>query len=219
MNIKDILSFLSDLKANNNREWFQENKPVFQKLNNEFVLFTEMIINELSQFDKAVVGMEAKKCVFRIYRDVRFSKDKSPYKTNFGAYMCPGGKNSGKAGYYMHLENEQSFIAGGIYMPPNPILNLVRTEIVNNTNDFLEIINDSDFKQFYGEINGEKLKNPPKGFSVDFEHIEILKFKSLTAVHYFDRKELESSDLFENIVRGFEILSPFNKFINQAIEG
>lgn len=217
MDFKELLTFLKELKDNNNREWFEENKKRYKVLQENFTLFIEMLINEIGQFDKEVAGIPAKKAVFRIYRDVRFSKDKSPYKTNFGGFIVAGGKSSGKAGYYLHIDPQGSFLAGGIYMPPTPVINLVRESIVNNTEDFLGIINDSDFKKYFGSINGEKLKRPPKGFPADFKEIELLKFKSYTVMHSLDEKELQSESLFSKLVDGFELMSPLNKFINHAL--
>ena len=213
---KDIVSFLSELKENNNREWFNEHKPTYQKLQKDFTLFVEMLINEIGQFDRTIAGLEAKKCVFRIYRDVRFSKDKSPYKTNFGGFMVPGGKSSGKAGYYLHIDPEQSFIAGGVYMPPGPELKALRNFIMENITEFLEITQDKQFVSYYGELHDDKLKNPPKGFPVDFPFIDLLKYKSYTYFHNLSREDLLNKDLFNNLVSGFKILSPVNQFLNNA---
>ena len=217
MNTQAILDFLNELSKNNNREWFNENKPRYQELYQSMVLFSEMVINEVKTFDSSVAGIEPKKSVFRIYRDVRFSKDKSPYKTNMGMFITPGGKNAGMAGYYLHLEPTQSFIAGGIYMPPSKQLNAVRREIFNNASEFKEIIEDAGFKEYYGELQGEKLKRNPKDFPADFEEIELLKFKSYIVSHNFTNEDLKSPDFFGKVIDGFETLHPFNRYLNQAL--
>lgn len=218
MLFKDILSFLTQLKENNNREWFTEHKSTYQKLQGDFTLFVEMLINKISQFDKSVAGLAARKCVFRIYRDVRFSKDKSPYKTNFGGFIVPGGKKSGRAGYYLHIDPEQSFMAGGIYAPPSDVLMQLRKFIMNNIEEFLEITEEETFKNYYGELWGDKLKNPPKGFPADFPYIDILKYKSFTYFRNLSLTELTDENFFQEIIKGFKILSPFHQFLNSSFE-
>ena len=113
-----ILEFLTLIKENNNREWFHENKALYNQAKNDFEVFVNLAINEISKFDKSIVSVDAKDCIFRIFRDVRFSKSKMPYKANFGAFIIKGGKKSPMAGYYIHVEPGNSFLAGGIYMPP-----------------------------------------------------------------------------------------------------
>ena len=218
MIFKDILSFLTQLKENNNKEWFAENKATYQKLHGDFTLFVEMLINEIAQFDKSVAGLDAKKCVFRIYRDVRFSKDKSPYKTNFGGFIVPGGKKSGKAGYYVHLDPDQSFIAGGIYSPESDVLMQLRKFIMDNIDEFFEITKDDTFKNYYGDLWGDKLKNPPKGFPADYQHIDILKFKSYTYFKNFTQEEILNKNFFTEVINGFKILAPFQQFLNSSFE-
>lgn len=215
---KNIFQFLSDLKENNYKEWFHENKPRYQIVKKEFEQFIAHVIAEVAQFDGSVKNIEPKKCIFRINRDVRFSKDKSPYKTNFGGFIVPGGRNAGFAGYYIHIEPGNCFLAGGIYMPPPDRLKAVRTEIYENTNDFKKILNAKDFKNHFKEIISEgKLKTAPKGFPRDFEDIDLLRHKHYTVVKYI-KDELVTSDKFANEIRNtFKALYPFNAFINEAI--
>ncbi|HAF30048.1 MAG TPA: TIGR02453 family protein [Bacteroidales bacterium] len=215
---KNILQFLSDLKENNYKEWFHENKPTYQKVKKEFEQFIAQIIVDISQFDTSVKNLEPKHCIFRINRDIRFSNDKSPYKTNFGGFIVPGGRNAGFAGYYIHIEPGNCFLAGGIYMPPPDRLKAVRTEIYENTEDFKKILNDKNFKKHFKEISSEdQLKNAPKGFPKDFEDIDLLKHK-----HYTVMKPIEDSLIFSNkfadeVNETFMALYPFNSFINEAI--
>ncbi|MDA3954451.1 MAG: DUF2461 domain-containing protein [Bacteroidales bacterium] len=215
---KNIFQFLSDLKENNYKEWFHENKPDYQILKMEFEQFIAHAIAEIAQFDNSVKNIEPKKCIFRINRDVRFSKDKSPYKTNFGGFIVPGGKNAGYAGYYIHIEPENCFLAGGVYMPPPDKLKAVRTEIYENTDDFKKIINDKNFKKHFKEITGEdKLKTAPKGIPKDFEDIDLLRHKHYTVIKYI-KDDLVTSDKFVNEISDtFKALYPFNAFINEAI--
>ncbi len=215
---KNLLEFLSDLKENNYKEWFHENKPRYQKLKKEFEQFVAHTIADIAQFDKSVQNLEPKHCTFRINRDIRFSKDKSPYKTNFGAYIVPGGKKSGNAGYYIHIEPGSCFLAGGIYAPPADRLKAVRTEIYENTEEFKKIISDSTFTKHYPNLYNEgMLKTAPKGFPKDFEDIDLLKYR-----HYIASKNVDDSivvsDKFIGEVRNtFKAAYPLNKFINEGI--
>ena len=136
---KNILLFLNELKNNNNRDWFHANKPKYNEAKVEFENYINNLIPEIGKFDNEIKHLEAKECIFRIFRDVRFSKDKSPYKPNFGAYIVKGGKKSGNAGYYLHIEPENSFLGGGIYMPPSNILKAIRIEIYENIDEFKSI--------------------------------------------------------------------------------
>lgn len=213
----NILHFLSALKANNNREWFNEHKGEFLAVKEEFEIFTQELINNLGIEDERVRGLKAKDCIFRIYRDVRFSKDKSPYKTHFGAYINQGGRKGETCGYYFHLEPGGTMLAGGLYAPPAPILFEVRDAIYADNEDFKAIINDKQFKLTFGEMEGEKLKRGPKGFPKDFEDIELLKHKSFLATHNISDDELISNSFLKKCITTFKVMKPFNNFFNRAI--
>lgn len=215
---KDLLLFLKDLKENNYKEWFHENKPRYQKLKKEFEQFIALVIADISQFDKSIHNLEPKKCIFRINRDIRFSKDKSPYKTNFGGFIVPGGKKSGNAGYYIHIEPGNCFLAGGVYSPPGDILKAVRTEIYENTEDFKKIINDKNFKKHFKELMTEDmLKTAPKGFPKDFEDIDLLKYKHYTVAKSISDDVVTSEKYANEISETFKALFTFNNFINEGI--
>jgi uncharacterized protein (TIGR02453 family) len=215
---KNLIQFLSDLKENNYKEWFHENKPTYQTVKKEFEEFLAHTIANIAQFDKSVKTLEPKQCIFRINRDVRFSNDKSPYKTNFGGFIVPGGKKAENAGYYIHIEPGNCFLAGGVYMPAPDKLKAVRTEIFENADDFKKIINKKNFKNSFKEILSDgKLKTAPKGFPKDFEDIDLLRYK-----HYIVSKnikeDLVTSDKFlDEINSVFKTIYPFNSFINEAI--
>jgi len=132
----NIIKFLTTLKENNNRDWFNKNKKWYQRSIEEFEVYVNCLIGEIQKFDVDIRFLAAKDCIFRIYRDIRFSKDKSPYKTNFGAFIVKDGRKSGNAGYYLHIEPGSSFLGGGIYMPPAETLRVVRKEIFENTKEF-----------------------------------------------------------------------------------
>ena len=212
------ITFLKDLKENNNREWFQENKNRYLEVKEEFESFVNLLIQGVVAIDEEVSVMPVKDCVFRIYRDTRFSPDKTPYKTNFGAYIVRGGKKSPYAGYYFHLEPGTCFVAGGLYVPPSDILKSVRLEIYNHPEEFISITSHPDFKKAFGEITGDKLKKMPRDFPESFKYPDLLKFKSYNVVKEFDEEFIMKDDLVESVIRYFGLIKPLNHFFNRAIE-
>lgn len=215
-----VLAYLEDLKKNNNRDWFNTNKSRYVAAKEEFELFVNNLIPEIREIDNSIGVVTAKDCVFRIYRDVRFSTNKEPYKTNMGAYISRDGKKGKFAGYYIHIEpDNNSFIAAGIHMPDADTLKEIRIEIMENTDEMKKIINDSKFKNIFPEIYGEKLKTAPKGFPKEFKDIELLKFKSYAIVHKLDDKFVKNeTNLKDSLIDLYKIAHPFNTFINRVIE-
>ncbi len=214
---KNVFDFLEHLAQNNNREWFTENKPLFIAAQKDMLEVLENLIPKVGEIDEDVKNLEAKKCMFRIYRDVRFSKDKSPYKLNFGGFMVKGGKSTGNAGYYLHIENHNSFIVGGVYMPPGPMLKKVRQEIYYNIDEFKGIINDPKNIKYFKEISGDKLIRPPKDFPADFPDIELLKFKSYGFIHHVSNAQCMKADFESYVLKLFKQMSPMVKFINRGL--
>jgi uncharacterized protein (TIGR02453 family) len=212
---KETVQFLIDLKKNNDRDWFEANKEKFVSANQNFIEFTGALIPEVSKFDKSVGALNAKDCVFRIYRDTRFAKDKSPYKTNFGVHLMPGGKQSGKAGYYFHFQPGSSWLGGGLHLPEPKVLKAVREEISYNAKQFLKIINDKNFKSLF-TIEGEKLAKVPQGFDKEDPMGEYLKYKELIIKHTVDDKTILSSDFTTYCAKVFKAITPFNTFVNNA---
>jgi uncharacterized protein (TIGR02453 family) len=216
--MKAIIDFLEELEKNNNREWFTANKKRYESCKEKMLFTTELFINEIRKFDKDIPAMDPKDCLFRIYRDVRFSADKSPYKTHFGSYIAKGGHKSPRAGYYFHIQPGESFLGGGIWMPPADILKAIRTAIYDYPEAFLSILNDPGFKQYFTEFDAEKLKTAPKGFPAGFEHIELLKPKSYAFGTTLTRDELLSDKLFEKGMASFRELYKMNRFLNEAVD-
>jgi uncharacterized protein (TIGR02453 family) len=210
-------SFLQALKKHNEREWFSKNKALYDEARLEFEHITELIIHEVATFDKEVVGLNPKDCIFRIFRDIRFSNDKTPYKTNFGAYFAGGGRKSPLAGYYVHIEPGESMLAGGLYMPPSPILNAVRKEIFTHIDEFNEIISEKAFVRHFGGFTGESLKTAPKGFPKDFKHIDLLKFKNYTVIEAKPDNEMQNNSILKEITEVFKVMYPLNRFLNEVI--
>ncbi len=218
MNLANTYEFLTDLQVNNDRNWFQKNNERYQQAKKEFELFTEKLIIKTREIDPSIGALSAKDCVFRIYRDARFSLNKDPYKTNMGAYIVRGGKKSPYAGYYVHIEPGGSFLGGGIYMPMPPVLNALRTEVYENTAEFKKILNDKEFKKVFPEIYGEKLKTAPKGFPKDFEDIELLKFKHYSLSHSVPDEFWFAEDVEEKVISNFKQQLKFNNYLNRAVE-
>lgn len=213
---REFYTFLSELKENNSRDWFHENKASYDSLRTQLVHLAEILIVSIGKFDQEILGLQPKQCIFRINRDIRFSKDKSPYKTNMGMFFAPGGRNAGKAGYYLHIEPNNSFIAGGIYMPPSPFLKAIRQEIFDNYEEFIELINHQDFRDTWGGLElGDSLKTKPRGYPDNFEGMEYLRLKSFTVINFKKDEAFLSSDFLESALQEFEVLSRLNKFINQ----
>ncbi|MBN2681377.1 MAG: DUF2461 domain-containing protein [Bacteroidales bacterium] len=218
MKLENALIFLDSLQNNNNRNWFNENKEKYNSAKSEFETFVSEVIINLRAIDSSVGDMAAKDCMFRINRDVRFSNNKEPYKNNFGAFMAKEGRKSIYAGYYIHLEPHNSFIGGGIYMPEAKNLNAIRQHIYDNYIEFKKILENKTFKSYFPEIYGEKLKTAPKGFPKDFEGIDLLKHKHYAVTFPVDNKFWSKPDLVKNVMKVFEQLSVYNKFINLAFE-
>ena len=212
--MKKIVDFLTELKENNNRDWFHANKDIYNEAKERFDTYINLLIPKVKEIDQGVDVNEAKECTFRIYRDVRFSKNKEPYKTNFGGYINKGGRKSKYAGYYLHVEPDNSFIGGGIYMPQGDDLRSVREEIHKNPETFKKLINDKEFKKYFPELWGDKLKTAPRGFPKDFKDIDLLRYKSYTVLHYIDDKYLFSKNFFDYVVKVFKVQYKFNKYFN-----
>lgn len=215
---KETITFLRSLRRNNNRDWLQAHKPVFETAKEDFANFVSDLIGRISKFDPAVGGLLPESCIFRIYRDIRFSKDKKPYKSNFGAYISPGGRKSPAPGYYFHLESGQSFLAAGKHNPESSELLLMRRAIATNTDEFLKIIKAKSFQKCFGEIRGEKLKTAPKGFPADHKAVEYLKFKTIMAfVEFHDDKFVTSKEFPTYVASACKETKALVDFLRKAL--
>lgn len=214
---KETLNFLSTLEINNNREWFNENKNLYldAKANVENVV--NEIISEVAEFDSSVERLEAKNCIFRIYKDTRFSKDKTPYKTNLGASLVEKGpKTLNHAGYYIHFEPGKSFLAGGVYMTEPKNLKSIREAISSDGESFLKILNKKSFKDLL-ELQGTKLVKVPQGFDKEDPMGDYLKFKQFTVFHPLSDADVLDKNFIKNTVKVLKEIYPFNSFLNEAI--
>ncbi|MGH2574523.1 MAG: DUF2461 domain-containing protein [Ignavibacteria bacterium] len=212
---KSTLDFLRHLKKYNNREWFKRNKSLYEDARKDFEFFAGELIQKISEFDESVSGLQPDDSIFRIYRDIRFSKDKSPYKINLACDISSGGKKHKNAGYYFHLQpGNNSFLAGGLYMPEPEKLMAVRKKILSSTPAFKGIINSRTFKKNFGKLwDGDKLKTAPKGFSKDHPDSDLLKYKSYIVSHELSDKQVLSSNAADYSARIFKSMISMNDFL------
>ena len=213
------LNFLSTLAKNNNRDWFEKNRSVYATSKANVEAFLDELILELGKVDPLLADLEGKKSLFRINRDVRFSKNKAPYKTNFGASLSPGGRKSPLPGLYIHIEPNQAFLAGGVWMPEPPVLAAIRQEIDYNLDDFESIIKNKKFKATFGNLNqDDKLVNVPKGYAKDTPSAEYIKLKSFIVMNTLSTTEILSKTFVKKCVETYKVMYPMNQFLRQAME-
>lgn len=216
------LKFLKDLQKNNNKPWFDTHRKEYEAAKNDFAGFIQTVIDQHSKKDISIKDLKAKDCMFRINRDIRFSKDKSPYKTNFGASINKGGRKAmNSAGYYFHLQPGQSFVGGGLYMAMPDDLKKVRQEIDYNFADFKKIISSGKFKSVYGDLDKSKefsLSRIPKGYEPGNPAAEYLKLKSFIAMISLKDADITSGNLLKKTLTPFETLQPLLDFINKALD-
>ncbi len=215
------IKFLKDLKKNNNKPWFDAHRAQYETAKQDFAVFIQLLIDKHGASDKSIATLKAKECMFRINRDVRFAKDKSPYKTNFGASINKGGKKSMLAGYYFHLEPGRSFVGGGMYVPMPEDLRKVRQEIDYNLDEFKKLVGTKKFKSLYGDLDRSDeytLSRVPKGYEPGNPAAEYLKLKSYIAFVSFNDADLTSKTLVKKAVDAFVTLQPLLNFLNEAVE-
>ncbi len=214
------LKFLKDLKKNNNKPWFDKNRRSYEEAKADFANFIQALIDKHAKSDPTIKSIVAKDCMFRINRDVRFSKDKSPYKTNMGAYISSGGKKSIYGGYYFHCEPGQGFVGGGLWMPMPPELNKIRQEIDYNFEAFKKLINSKKFKSVYKDLSRDPeyiLSRVPKGYDPNNPAAEYLKLKSFVSMTSLKDADLTSKDLVKKTTTAFEALQPVIEFVNESL--
>lgn len=218
---KEAVKFLSDLVANNNTEWMHANKKRYENFKKDYHNYIASLLTEMKPLDKTLEPLEVKNCTFRINRDIRFSKDKSPYKTNIGVWLSQNKFSKNAPGYYVHFEKGNSFIAGGVWCPEPNELKKIRKEIAFFHEDLEAIVNDKKFKSEFGTMTRDEsnvLKKAPKDFEPDHPAIEFLKLKSFTASEKIDDKLFLDKDFSKKIAQKLIALKPMNDFLNRALE-
>jgi uncharacterized protein (TIGR02453 family) len=214
--LKPVLTFLSSLQKNNNRPWFEEHRLTYETARGLFEGFVDQVILGLGAIDD-MRGVTAKDCVMRIYRDVRFSKDKTPYKTSMSASIGPGGKKAYRFQYYLHLEpHNASMVAGGLHEPESAQINKFRTAISRDARKFKAIAADKSFKRYFGSVRGEKLKTVPQGFDREHPEIEVLRLKEVVAVHDMSDDEVLSPGLAAHVVKVCTAMKPLLDYLSSV---
>ncbi|HSN61556.1 MAG TPA: DUF2461 domain-containing protein [Ferruginibacter sp.] len=217
---KNTLDFLKDLQKNNSKVWFDANKKKYETARATFILSVEEMIAAIKTIDPEIENLTAKDCIFRINRDVRFSKNKSPYKNNMAAYFNRAGKKGTGAGYYMHIEPGNSFAAAGVWMPEKEELSKIRQEIDYNFDEWKKIIKNSVFKKNYekGLDKTNSLVRPPKGYEEENRAIDFLKLKSFVVSKPFSDTELMSKTFISDLSKTFKAVKPLVDFINRSLD-
>ncbi|MDB5112329.1 MAG: hypothetical protein JWR67_3443 [Mucilaginibacter sp.] len=216
---QQTIDFLAGLVENNNREWFLANKDQYDEARENVIDLTGELLKLLHKIDPDISEeLDPKKCVMRIYRDIRFSKNKTPYKNNFGVSIPTSGTRLGGAEYYMHIQPGKSFIAGGYWMPEATHLKAIRQEIDYNAAALKAIIDDPAFIKLFGNFRSQdQLKTVPREYSADNENIELLKLKSFIVSHPLKDKDLLKKDCATNIAQICSKINPLNAFLKNAI--
>lgn len=208
-NLEPVMSFLGKLAKNNNRPWFEDHRADYEETRLLFLSFVQELIDGLNHLED-MRGITPKDCVMRIYRDVRFSKDKSPYKTGMSASVGPGGRKSYGFEYYVHLEpGGHSMVAGGLHEPEPAQLNAFRASIGRDARPFKSIIAARAFRQYFGDVSGEKLKTAPQGYDREHPEIELLRLKEVVAVHKLADDVVTASGLSAHVVKVCAAMKPF----------
>ncbi len=218
--MKEVIAFLAELQQNNNRVWFNANKDRYLQAQARFNAFTEELIKAIAGFDKSITGLTAKDCIYRIYRDTRFSSDKTPYKCHMGAYINPGGKKSGYAGYYFQVgATDDGFpngnmLASGDYCYDPKVMRILREDICNGEGDFDRIVKQA---QPFQIDSSDMLKRNPTGFPVDAPYPEYLRLKTYCLVYQPGRTFMYSGRLLKEVTEMFRVTQPFIEYVNRAI--
>ena len=220
MDFPALIAFLAELALYNNKPWFEEHRPTYERLRGEWLVFVGQVIAGIAQFDPSVGIVSPKDALFRVNRDVRFAKDKRPYKTTFSAAICPQGRNSGLPAYYFHItETCELMIAGGVYMPVPAILGQIRQHIAEHPERLSAVLADPAFAAAFGTIGGERLKRPPQGYDETTPGIEFIKLKSFTVSREPEGWLARGGNLSDEIVAAFRVMFPLIRWLRAALSG
>ncbi len=213
-----LLSFLKELSNHNSKEWMDANRELYLAIKEDFLSDVADILAHLSKEEPLLGELKPKDCVFRQNRDVRFSANKQPYKINLAAYFAIGGKKSEGPGYYLHLQPEGSFLAGGIWMPPAVNLKKIRQEIDYSGKALENILTEREFSKYFGEMEGEQLKTVPRDYDKEHPYIHYLRFKSFIVSRTIKDEEVVSGEYVAHAKTAFEKMKPFHEFLAAALD-
>ncbi len=213
-----LLEFLNELAENNSKEWMDANRDWYLDIKTYFLDEVTELLKGLIPIEPGLEVLRPKDCIFRQNRDVRFSPDKRPYKTNLAGYFSTGGKKSPGPGYYLHVQPGESFLAGGIWMPPADVIKKIRQEIDYNGKELERVLLEPTFKKFFGEMEGEQLKTSPRDYESDHPYIQYLRYKSFIVSHPLTDKAIQNGSYKQVVLSGFSIMKPFHDFLARALE-
>lgn len=218
--MKEILDFLAELACNNNREWFHANKDWYMRCHKKVETFTVQWLERLIEIDPQLIGLQPKDCIWRIYRDVRFSHDKRPFKEWFGIFIAAkGGRKSDRSGYYLHIEPERCMFGGGIWCPNKDLLHALRKEVLANYDEVEEIFANPITNKYFQDFDTDQmLKKVPQGFPADFEHVDWLKRKAYTYSTPLTHEQVCSPGFLETVIEISCAAKPINDFLNYTFE-
>jgi uncharacterized protein (TIGR02453 family) len=215
---EDLLKFLKGLAKNNNREWFDAHRSQYDSARLEFTAFVRELAETIARFDPLVAGVDVHKCIFRVHRDVRFSKDKTPYKAHFSAFIAKDGKKSKYPGYYIHVEPGESMAAGGIYHPEPENLALIRAKAARDGSALRKILNAPAFRKAFPKgLEGDRLKSPPRTYAKDHPHADLLCMKDFIVVSRIPDSEL-AGGLLKTAEERFKLMLPLQKWLSDAVD-
>lgn len=211
--LQSVLQFAGDLKQNNNRSWFLDHRSDYEAARAHFEDYVAALIQELSKTEP-LADLSPKDCIFRLNRDLRFTKDKTPYKPYMSAYIAPGGRKSRLLGYYVHIEPGNAMLAGGLYEPNTQQLASWRESIVRDSRPFKDIIGSETFCKFFGEVGGERLKTIPRGYPKDHPEADLLRLKTVTVTRHVSDTEVASPAFFPETIETFRVMKPFLEYLD-----
>jgi uncharacterized protein (TIGR02453 family) len=215
--LKPVLTFLGSLQKNNNKAWFGQHRSAYEQAKGEFEALVDELILGLGAIED-MHGVAAKDCIMRIHRDIRFSKDKSPYKNAMGASIGPGGRQAWRHNYFLHLEpHNKSIVAGGLHEPESAQLNKFRAAIARDSRKFKAVVADKSFKQYFGEVKGEKLKTAPQGYDRDHPEIELLRLKEVVAIHNLSDEKILSPGFAAHVIKACTAMKPFLDYLDSVL--
>ncbi len=215
--LKLVLDFLSAIQKNNNKPWFEQHRPAYENAKEQFEEFIDRLIIGFGSVED-LGGVTAKDCTMRIYRDIRFSKDKSPYKSSMSASIGPGGKRSMRLTYYLHLEPPgASMIAGGLHAPDSAQITKFREAIARDAKPFKKVVTNRAFVENFGTVQGEKLKTVPRGYDRDHPEIELLRMKEVVAIQRLTDGMVLSPNFSTRVITAFTAMKPFLDYLNSVL--
>ncbi len=215
--LQPVLDFLAELELNNRRDWFEAHRPAYEGAKERFETFVDEVIDRFRAVED-LGPLAARDCTMRIFRDVRFSKDKSPYRAHMAASIARGGRHSARLPYYLHLApHDGSFLAGGLYMPTPEQLLRFRELIAEDAGPYKAIVADPRFRAYFGEVSGEQLKRAPAGFPVDHPAVDLLRLKQVLVSHPLSDRDLGAADIADQVVAGFTLMKPLIDYLNEYV--